>query len=392
MIRYFLPAALLLSACQYDYNISKTDGTSDEDIPQDTAIEASDTDTVPCEERTWHRDNDGDGFGAVSSDSAVKACEQPEGYVANNTDCDDANASAYPGAPDGCDGVDQNCDDMDGNASGITTWYLDADSDGYGDPDTMVTDVACPGAGYNSQAGDCDETNDAVNPSAEEVCNGTDDDCDEAIDEGLADCGETPEECNGFLVNQPLGNPDVETDSFAIFSLVGDSEIEVRQGETAKLPFTVTADSCGDIVLTGFTVVLSVIDYTPAEWVTDVEHSGEDSTVENVTGEAQFEPIDGYNSNADGYDQQLFYTWDTEVYNPNTQGAMDEVYVEAATTQILEFSFTATEYVEPGISFDLYLVDPFWVDVGTGSEVWDGIYYSPNWEEHAVWVRVTITE
>ena len=34
---------------------------------------------------------------------------------------------------------------------------------------------------------DCDETNSSTNPGAEESCNGVDDDCDEGVDEGVAD-------------------------------------------------------------------------------------------------------------------------------------------------------------------------------------------------------------
>ena len=44
-------------------------------------------DETPCVETTWYQDADGDGLGnpAISED----ACEQPNGYVSNNTDTDD---------------------------------------------------------------------------------------------------------------------------------------------------------------------------------------------------------------------------------------------------------------------------------------------------------------
>ena len=51
----------------------------------------------PCTETTWYEDADGDGLGnpAVSQ----SACEQPDGYVANNTDTDDGGSSTTGSTP-----------------------------------------------------------------------------------------------------------------------------------------------------------------------------------------------------------------------------------------------------------------------------------------------------
>ncbi len=55
----------------------------------------------------FYRDADGDGFG--DPDVFVEACETPDGYVTDNTDCDDTSDDVYPGAPEMCNGIDNNC-------------------------------------------------------------------------------------------------------------------------------------------------------------------------------------------------------------------------------------------------------------------------------------------
>jgi hypothetical protein len=56
---------------------------------------------------TYYADSDADGFGDASVSQLV--CSQPTGYVLDNTDCNDAVASTYPGAPELCNNVDDNC-------------------------------------------------------------------------------------------------------------------------------------------------------------------------------------------------------------------------------------------------------------------------------------------
>ncbi len=131
---------------------------------------------------TWYLDYDADGYG--STRLTAEACEQPSGYVADATDCDDGDASAYPGATEICDGADNDCDGTtdEDDASDAGTWYADSDGDGYGDPLTTATACDTP-SGYTADATDCDDTNSAINPAATEVCNGIDDDCDGMTDD-----------------------------------------------------------------------------------------------------------------------------------------------------------------------------------------------------------------
>ena len=73
---------------------------------------------------TFYRDLDADGFGNPAA--SVQACSAPAGFVANNTDCDDGNASRHPGAAEVCNGIDDDCD-------GQLEESVDADHDGVND-------------------------------------------------------------------------------------------------------------------------------------------------------------------------------------------------------------------------------------------------------------------
>jgi hypothetical protein len=52
-------------------------------------------------------DSDGDGYG--DPNTSVSEESWPAGYVLDNTDCDDTDASVYPGALEFCDGIDNQC-------------------------------------------------------------------------------------------------------------------------------------------------------------------------------------------------------------------------------------------------------------------------------------------
>ena len=98
-----------------------------------------------CLLHTWYPDADDDGFGDPAG-TTVEQCSQPDGYVEDNTDCNDADALQHP---------DQ-------------TWYKDEDGDGYSDGTSCV---AClRPAGYfvaselTATSGDPDDTNPKITP------------------------------------------------------------------------------------------------------------------------------------------------------------------------------------------------------------------------------------
>jgi len=130
---------------------------------------------------TWYLDNDNDGFGDLSS--SVLNCTQPTGYVTNSLDCDDADNTVYPGAPELCDGKDNDCDGTVDDGAGTITYYQDSDGDGFGN--AAVTVVACaPPTGFVTNDDDCDDTDDSIYPGAPELCDGKDNDCNGTVDDG----------------------------------------------------------------------------------------------------------------------------------------------------------------------------------------------------------------
>ena len=132
---------------------------------------------LPCE---YFYDGDGDGYGDPTTGLAT--CTPPVGYVFDNTDCDDDDADTNPAADEYCDGHDDDCDGStdEYDAVDATQWWTDTDGDGFGDPTTVQTACSQP-SGTISVGDDCDDSDDTINPGAEEVCgDGVDDDCDGA--------------------------------------------------------------------------------------------------------------------------------------------------------------------------------------------------------------------
>jgi enediyne biosynthesis protein E4 len=114
-----------------------------------------------CAPLTVYADSDGDGYGREHSPH--QACLPiPEGFSFEVGDCDDADPAVHPNAVEICDVRDNDCDtEVD---EGVTpTWFLDADSDGFGDSTFTYEGCIAPDS-FVAQDGDCDDMDAASYP------------------------------------------------------------------------------------------------------------------------------------------------------------------------------------------------------------------------------------
>jgi hypothetical protein len=119
------------------------DGT---DNDCDALVDDADDDVQAA---TWYRDADDDGFG--DPNVAVQACDPPMDHVEDDTDCDDEQLTAHPGAFEACDGIDNDCD---ATTSDARLGFVGADGTSYELVEYMLHYVVDDGSVTFCEAGE----------------------------------------------------------------------------------------------------------------------------------------------------------------------------------------------------------------------------------------------
>ena len=167
----------------------------DDDSPAD------DDSTLPDDDDSTSADDD-DSTSADDDDDVTPPPVDADGDGWSiEDDCDDSDAAVHPGAVEACDSLDGDCD------GDLVDDFEDLDGDGQ--PNCIDPDA--DGDGFAAAVNDCDDLDPAVYPTAPEVCDGVDSDCDgdlvagfDDLDgDGLPDCADADVDGDGF--EGPLG-------------------------------------------------------------------------------------------------------------------------------------------------------------------------------------------
>ncbi len=194
-------------------------------------------------------DSTGESGTDSAVDSAIPEDMDGDGHTSVATggdDCDDTNAAVYPGAPETCDGVDNNCSGDENDAADANTSYPDADGDHYGDANTEDRWCYTEPAGDRATNTDCDDHDAAVNPAATEICaDRVDENCDPT------DCRGSGDWAPSFTVTGDTASANDGVWAVAIGDLVGGDGLpeivlgqpEIYDGNSASVaiyqgPFT----------------------------------------------------------------------------------------------------------------------------------------------------------
>ncbi len=135
----------------------------------------------PCQDQKYYKDNDGDTWGGNTS-AYYCPDDVPNGWEERTGDCDDTRGDINPGATEICDNIDNNCNDEIDEGFQQYINYKDGDGDGYG-AGSGVSSCFETMEGYVDNNLDCNDNNKLINPDAQEICNGKDDDCNSLIDD-----------------------------------------------------------------------------------------------------------------------------------------------------------------------------------------------------------------
>jgi len=238
---------------------------------------AGDTD-VAVEDCGDGIDNDDDGITDCYDDDCAATCDvDGDGHIDINLggdDCDDNNGAVFPGNLEICDGIDNNCDGLadedDPNLDpSDSSWYGDADGDGYGNPDQVVYQCDPPAPEAVQNGDDCDDTQAGINPGVPEECNNRDDNCDGLIDDD--DPTVDPTTMRSFWVDNDadgLGDPLIQLDACRPPSGYVDNDLDCDDndaglGEAAEWFFDNDGDGHGTGIAQGPQCASPGVGYVP---------------------------------------------------------------------------------------------------------------------------------
>lgn len=117
---------------------------------------------------------------------------QPEPERCGDGIDNDCDGTVDEGSPESCNGVDDDCDGRV-DEEVLNAFYEDRDGDGVGSGEATLSCEAPKG--FVAAHGDCDDSDAALSPEADEVCDGLDNNCDGEPDEAFACVQGTLTEC-----------------------------------------------------------------------------------------------------------------------------------------------------------------------------------------------------
>lgn len=165
----------------------------------------------------------------------ITICRDVDGDLyTEETDCNDYNENINPEAVEECDGIDNDCD---GTVDEECDVCVDDDGDGFYAQEGCLTAV------------DCDDSDFLINPTATELCDGLDNNCDGFTDEGFdhmtdpANCGSC-----GMVCSYPNANAHCISGFCSMGDCdfgYGDCDLDPSNGCEADLSSMENCGACG---------------------------------------------------------------------------------------------------------------------------------------------------
>ena len=255
-------------------------GSVDVDVDEDAICDTQDNcmDTSACNYDeasnlpclfpiTYFLDHDGDGLGDPLEEypNPCSLSAAPDGYVANNTDCDDT----------------------DDSIGAISTWYYDSDGDGLGNPDSTHVSCVAP-SGYVDNGDDvCLDSTTNINIDGDAICDNDDEDnCTDVTACNFDDPG------NGACVSSQLYFLDADGDG------LGSLPDSLRNCYTVAGYVLDSSDLCDDLTACNYGDDANLDCVFPQIFYQDLDGDGHGNAAVSA-GDCSGDGLEGYVSIAD---------------------------------------------------------------------------------------------